>query len=96
MTDSSFFKNVLTLFTGSVVSQAIPVLISPILTRQYHPHFFGEYAFYLSIVTILSVAATARYDLSIMIAEESSTSKAATQLSLLISIFLLLYFLRVP
>jgi O-antigen/teichoic acid export membrane protein len=87
MTDSSFFKNVLTLFTGSVVSQAIPVLISPILTRQYHPHFYGEYAFYLSIVTILSVAATARYDLSIMIAEDSSTSKAATQLSLLISIF---------
>lgn len=89
MAHSSFFKNALTLFTGSIVSQAIPVLVSPMLTRQYHPHFFGEYAFYLSIVTILSVAATARYDLSIMIAEDGPTSTAATQLSLVISLFTL-------
>lgn len=84
--NKQFFKNVLTLFTGSILSQSIPLIVSPILTRQYSPESFGEYAFYLSIVTILSVAATGRYDLSIMIAEDEETAKSATSLSFFLSI----------
>lgn len=83
---SSFFKNVLTLFTGSVLSQLITLAISPILTREYSPNDFGEYAFYLSIVTILSVAATGRYELAIMIADGDEKADATTYLSLIISL----------
>jgi len=82
---SSFLKNILTLFTGSIMSQVILLGISPILTRLYKPSDFGEYAFYLSIVTILSVAATGRYDLAIMIAEDDEKADATTLLSLTIS-----------
>lgn len=83
---SQFGKNILTLFTGSVIAQAVPILISPILTREYSPNAFGEYAFYLSIVTIMSVFATCRYDLAVMIADDEKKSNAVMALSISISI----------
>jgi len=39
-----FSKNVLTLMTGTTIAQAIPVAISPILTRLYTPEDFGVVA----------------------------------------------------
>ena len=50
---SSFTKNVLTLMTGTAVAQAIPIAISPILTRLYTPSDFGVFALFFSIVAIL-------------------------------------------
>ncbi len=38
---SKFSRNVLTLMTGTTISQAIPIAISPILTRIYTPEDFG-------------------------------------------------------
>ncbi len=64
---SDFGRNVLTLMTGTTVAQAIPIAISPILTRLYTPDDFGVYALYISIVRVLSVIATGRYELAIML-----------------------------
>ena len=67
---SQFLKNVLTLMIGSVFSQAIPILISPLLTRLYKPDDFGLFALYTSIAQLIGVIATARYELAIMIPEK--------------------------
>ena len=64
---SEFSKNVLTLMTGTTIAQAIPIAISPILTRIYTPEDFGVFALYLSIVSILVVFTTGQYDLAIML-----------------------------
>ena len=40
---SEFAKNVLTLMTGTTIAQAIPIAISPILTRLYTPEDFGVF-----------------------------------------------------
>ncbi len=40
---SEFSKNVLTLMTGTTIAQAIPIAISPILTRIYTPEDFWNY-----------------------------------------------------
>jgi hypothetical protein len=37
---SEFSRNVLTLMTGATIAQAIPIPISPILTRIYTPEDF--------------------------------------------------------
>jgi len=37
---SEFSRNVLTLMTGTTIAQAIPIAISPILTRVYTPENF--------------------------------------------------------
>ena len=41
---SEFSRNVLTLMTGTTIAQAIPIAISPILTRIYTPEDFGLFA----------------------------------------------------
>ncbi|TCN62199.1 oligosaccharide flippase family protein [Acetobacteroides hydrogenigenes] len=62
-----FVKQVLTLASGSVVSAAIPLFASPILARLYSPAEFGQLAVFLGFVGVLSVIATMRYELAIML-----------------------------
>ena len=38
---SEFSKNVATLFTGTLVAQSIPILVSPLLSRIYSPDDFA-------------------------------------------------------
>ena len=64
---SKIQKNIATLVTGTMIAQAIPIAISPILTRLYTPAEFGSFALYMSIVSILVVIATARYELAIVL-----------------------------
>lgn len=66
---SEFSRNVLTLLGGTAVAQAIPIAISPILTRIYTPDDFGIFAIFFSISTIFGSIASARYELAIMLPE---------------------------
>ena len=62
---SSFLSSVLTLGIGTSIAQVISIAVSPILTRLYSPEDFGVYAFYMSMVSVLAVIATGRYELAI-------------------------------
>ncbi len=64
---SEFTRNVLTLMIGTTIAQAIPIAISPILTRLYTPEDFGVLALFTSITSILGTIATGRYELAIML-----------------------------
>lgn len=85
--NSDFGKNVLVLLTGTGVAQAVPILISPILTRIYTPHEFGVFGLYMACVSILSVFSTGRYDLSIIEPKHESVARILMLLSIYISIF---------
>ena len=50
---SEFTKNTLTLMTGTSVAQAIPIAISPILTRIYSPEDFGVYKYVFALAGFL-------------------------------------------
>src|SRR3989344_1482570 len=67
---SEFLKSVLVLMTASVVSLAINVLISPILTRIYSAEEIGDVNLYTRIVIFISTIATVRYELSLPIAKQ--------------------------
>ena len=64
---SEFSRNVLTLMTGTTIAQAIPIAISPILTRIYTPEDFGILALFVAISTIFGSIANGRYELAIML-----------------------------
>ena len=64
---SDFNKNILTLMTGTTLAQAIPIAISPILTRIYTPEDFGLYAIFVAIVAIFGSVVNGRYDQAIML-----------------------------
>ena len=83
---SDFFNNVLTLVSGTVIAQAIPVLISPILTRIFTPDDFGVFGLYLSIVLVLNVIATGRYEFSILLPEKDEDALHLLILTFLITL----------
>jgi O-antigen/teichoic acid export membrane protein len=64
---SKFNQNVLTLMMGTTIAQAIPIAISPILTRIYTPEDFGVFALFMAITSIFGSIANGRYELAIML-----------------------------
>ena len=82
---SEFSRNVLTLMTGTSVAQAIPVAISPILTRLYSPDQFGVFALFVAVATVLGAIANGRYELAIMLPDDEEDALDLAALGLLIS-----------
>ncbi len=66
-TSSEFTRNVATLITGSAVAQLIPLLVTPLLSRMYSPESFGDFGLFISIVSAISIIATARYEMAVML-----------------------------
>lgn len=97
LSKNEFAKNVLTLMTGTVLAQMIPLLIMPVLTRIYNPDEFGQYAIFMSVVGILSVIATARYEVAIMLPRQIKNSLNVLFISIaiaaLFSLFVLVFML---
>lgn len=85
---SEFNKNVLVLLKGTTIAQGLSILISPILSRIYTPEEFGVFALYASIVGIIGVIATGRYELSIVISKSDEEANSLVKLSLKIALFI--------
>jgi O-antigen/teichoic acid export membrane protein len=83
---SEFVRNILTLMTGTAIAQAIPVLISPILSRLYTPEDFGVLGLFMSIAAVLGVIATGRYELAIMLPEKKRDAYNLLALSLFLTL----------
>ena len=90
---SEFSLNVLTLMAGTTIAQAIPIAISPILTRIYAPEDFGVFALYMAIVTVLSITVTGRYELAIMLPTDNKDANTLVILSILFTLCLSAFFL---
>lgn len=83
---SEFNKNILTLMTGTSIAQAIPIAISPILTRIFTPSDFGLFALYISISGMIAIVSTGRYELAMMLPKEDDDALHLVFLSLIISL----------
>lgn len=83
---NSFIRSVSVLVGGTATAQVISILSSPVLTRLYTTEDFGLLAVYGSIIGIVGVIASLRYELAIPIAE---TDKEAASLVYLSGIILI-------
>ena len=90
---SEFSRNVLTLMTGTTIAQAIPIAISPILTRIYTPENFGVFAIFIAISSIFGSIANARYEQAIMLPKKDEDAINIFALSFIITIILSLLLL---
>lgn len=77
-----FARNVVTLMTGTTIAQAIPIALSPILTRIYKPEDFGILALYIALSAIVGTIATARYELAIMLPKDEESAINVVALSI--------------
>jgi O-antigen/teichoic acid export membrane protein len=92
---SEFLSNVLTLISGTTLSQFIPLAISPILSRLFTPDDFGLLALFVSIVSVISIVATGRYEVAIMLPEKDEDALNIMKLSVTILIITCLILLIV-
>lgn len=67
-----FLGHVAALMTGSVIAQAVPLLLSPVLTRLYTPEDFAALAVFMAVTAVISVVAAGRYDTAILLPVDSA------------------------
>jgi len=93
----SFFRNVATLASGTLLAQALPILFSPILTRLYEPEAFGIFALYMAIVASITPAISGKYEVAqVLPARKQDTLHLfviAVYVTLLLVLLLLILFL---
>lgn len=64
---SSFVENILKLVTGSIAAQSVIVITTPVITRLYTPEVFGVAALFTSVISIIAILSSFRYDQAIML-----------------------------
>lgn len=82
-----FTRNVLVLFTGTSLAQAISILAAPIITRLYSPEQYGVYALLLAIVNVASAVIAGRYEMAIILPEADEDAFNLLSLSVLVAGF---------
>ncbi|GFR35995.1 lipopolysaccharide biosynthesis protein [Thermobrachium celere] len=88
---SNYFKSIAVLTFGTLISQIITVLVSPIATRLYTPEQLGIYTLLLTIVTLFGPILSGKLDAAIVTADSEDEVYNLIVASILISfIFVIL------
>lgn len=82
---NAFRTHLLVQSTGTVFSQLIPIIISPLLTRLFSPVDFGLYGTVVSVSALLAILITLRLDHGIMVTEDDGEAKKIAVLSLFLA-----------
>lgn len=84
---TDFVKNIIVLISGTTLAQAIPILISPFLTRIYSPENFGVLGLFVSMSSFLGVIISLRYDSAIIQADNDAEAKQLGVVAFISSLF---------
>ncbi len=90
-----FVKNVLTLITGSAISQVIIYASILLLTRLFSTELFGIYILFSSATLILKPLATLQYELALVLPKNDKDAINLFGFSILIAVFFCLLLLLV-
>ncbi len=91
---SDLLKNISTLAAGTALAQLIPILLQPLLRRLYTPETYGAFAVYLSILGIVVVISSFKYELAIILPRKDKEAANVFFLTIMISLsFNILFFL---
>ena len=71
----SYLSSVLVLSAGTALSQALPILASPILSRLYKPEDFGLLAVFMALVSSVGMAISGRYDLAMLLPKKVGSAR---------------------
>lgn len=92
---TNFYSSVFVLISGTLLSQALIIVTTPILTRLYSPKDFGILALFTSLSSIAAIISTGRYELSIGLPKKNSEARILTNLVLVIGFFVSLFYLGI-
>lgn len=81
---SSFGQHVAIIASGTAIAQAIPILLTPILTRLYSPNDMGMLGLYTAFISFLANALSLGYSQAIVTGRTDDEGEALAALSCLI------------
>ena len=84
--NTSIWKHILTLISGSGLAQVVTLLSLPILTRLYQPEEFGILAVFLAALAVMTVAINGGYDMALMLPEKDEEARKILLLCLQIAL----------
>jgi O-antigen/teichoic acid export membrane protein len=79
---SDFKTHALTLLAGTGLAQALPIATAPILSRMYGPREFGLLATFVACSSIMSIFATGRYEIAILLPREDKDARGIVDLAI--------------
>lgn len=77
-----FVRNVVTVASGTAVSQAITMVFSPLITRLYGPEAYGMLGVFMSIVGILGGVAAMTYPIAIVLPKSDADAAGLARVSI--------------
>lgn len=80
----AFVRGVSVLTGGTASAQILLVLAAPLLTRLYSPEDFGLLAVYASLLTLIGVVSSLRYELAVPLPEDDGEAANAAVLCLIL------------
>ncbi|MFZ4412855.1 MAG: lipopolysaccharide biosynthesis protein [Bacteroidales bacterium] len=72
------------MLTGNTISQVIPFIIAPIISRIFKPEEFAIQANFLAIVGLIGIISAGRYELAVVLPKEDRKAKTVFLLSMII------------
>jgi len=82
---NTYVMQIATLMSGALMAQIVTFAFIPIITRLYTPTEFGLYSLFFSIVSILGLISSLKYDQAIMLPKSDKDAQALVFLSILIT-----------
>jgi O-antigen/teichoic acid export membrane protein len=78
-----FAQSVSIIVGGTALAQTLGLLAAPVLTRIYRPADFGALQVFISVMSLLTVAATGRYEIAVLLPEDEQSAINILALSML-------------
>jgi len=70
-----FWRNAVTVLSGTVAAQALPLLVAPLITRLCTPQDLGVFSIWLGVIAIASTVATLRLEAAMILDHEPSAQQ---------------------
>jgi O-antigen/teichoic acid export membrane protein len=70
----SFARSVSILVGGTALAQVLAIAVSPILTRIYKPSDFGALQVFISLMSLVVIAASGRYEVAVLLPEDEQSA----------------------
>jgi O-antigen/teichoic acid export membrane protein len=91
-----YYRNFLTMLSGNTLSQLIPFIIAPILSRIFSPEEFAVLANFMAIVGVIGIISTGRLELAVPIPQDHKKAQEIVFTGLIITLLLGLLSILIP
>ena len=85
---TDFNKAVITLLSGTALAQLITFALYPLISRLYSPTDFGVFGLITSVMGIIALIATTRYELAIILPQDDEEAGNVLSLSFIINLII--------